>query len=143
MMEPPSWTKLAKIKQDDDVRYVAAMFVWFQCWRTRCGSWPSLPRCDFALHQETINTVNLHLAPTLAKMDLLLGELQAVKVLTTLQCLAELGLQKPVQGTTSHCVEWIMRVDGVGHYFLIPSSPGLCCFDMVKKHIIGDRCVSC
>ena len=29
MMEPPWWTELAKIKQDDDVWYIAAMFVWF------------------------------------------------------------------------------------------------------------------
>ena len=29
MMDTPWWTKLAKIKQDDDVQYVAAMFVWF------------------------------------------------------------------------------------------------------------------
>ena len=85
------------------------MFVWFQCWRIRSGSWPSLPRCDFALDQETIDTVNLHLAPTLAKMDLSMGELQVLKVLTMLQCLAELGPQKPVQGTISHCVKLIMR----------------------------------
>ena len=42
-------------------------------------------------------------------MALLLGELQALKVLTMLQCLAELGLQKPAQGTISHCVKSIMR----------------------------------
>ena len=29
MMEPPWKTELAKIKQDDDVWYTAAMFVWF------------------------------------------------------------------------------------------------------------------
>ena len=29
MMVPPWQTELAKIKQDDDVQYVAAMFVWF------------------------------------------------------------------------------------------------------------------
>ena len=29
MMEPPWWTELAKIKQDDDVWYITAMFVWF------------------------------------------------------------------------------------------------------------------
>ena len=105
----PMRTELAKIKQDDDVRYVAAMFVWFWHWRIRSGSWPSLPRCDFILDQEPIDTVNLHLAPILAKIDLSLGELQALKVLTMLQCLAELGPRKPAQGTISHCVESIMR----------------------------------
>ena len=144
MMEPPWQTELAKIKQDDDVQYITAMFVWFQHWRIRSGSWPSLPRCDFAPDQETIDTVNLCLAPTLAKMDLSLGELQALKVLTTLQCLAELGPQKPVQGTISHCVKLIMRqLMVLDIYFLIPSSPGLHCFDMVEKHLIGDGGVSC
>ena len=109
MMEPPWQTELAKIKQDHDVQYIAAMFVWFQCWKIRSGTWPSLPRCGFALNPETIDTVDLCLDPTLAKMDLLLGELQALKVLTTLQCLAKIGPQKPAQGMISHCVKLIMR----------------------------------
>ena len=29
MMAPPWRTELAKIKQDDDVQYITAMFVWF------------------------------------------------------------------------------------------------------------------
>ena len=95
MMEPP-W-------------YVTAMFVWFRRWRIRSGSWPSLPQSDFALDQETIDTVDLHLAPSLAKMHLSMGELQALKVLTMLQCLAKIGPQKPAQGMISHCVESIMR----------------------------------
>ena len=70
MMEPPWQTELAKIKQDDDVQYIAAMFVWFQCWKIRSGALPSLPQCDFTLNQETVDTVDLCLAPTLAKMDL-------------------------------------------------------------------------
>ena len=109
MMEPPWQTQLAKIKQDDDIQYITAMFVWFWHWKIRNGIWPSLPRCDFAHNQETIDTVNLCLAPTLAKMDLLLGELQALKVLTMLQCLAEIGPRKLVQGMISHCIESIIR----------------------------------
>ena len=31
MMEPPWWTKMASIKQDENIRYIAVMFVWFQC----------------------------------------------------------------------------------------------------------------
>ena len=85
------------------------MFVWFQWWRIRSGSWQSLPQCDFTHDQETIDTVDLCLAPTLAKMDLSLGELQSLKVLMTPQCLAEIGPQKPAQGTISHYVVSIMR----------------------------------
>ena len=29
MMKPPWWTELAKIKQDEDIWYITAMFVWF------------------------------------------------------------------------------------------------------------------
>ena len=29
MMEPPWWTEMASIKQDENIRYIAVMFVWF------------------------------------------------------------------------------------------------------------------
>ena len=38
MMEPPWWTKMAGIKQDKNIRYIAVMFVWFQHWKVRSGS---------------------------------------------------------------------------------------------------------
>ena len=109
MMEPLWWTEMASIKQDKNIRYIAEMFVWFRCWKVRSGSWPSLPRCDFVLNQEISDTVNLCLAPTLAKLDLSLGELQALKVLMTLQCLTEMDPLKLALGYTCQCVESIMR----------------------------------
>ena len=105
MMEPPWQTEMASIKQDENNRYIALMFVWFKCWKVRSASWPSLPRCNFVLDQEISDTVDLRLAPTLGKLDLSLGELQALKVLTTLQCLAEMGPQKLALGYTCQCVE--------------------------------------
>ena len=98
MMEPPWQTEMASIKQDENIRYIAVMFVWFRHWKVRSGSWPSLPRCDFVLNQEISDTVDLRLTPTLAKLDMSLGELQALKVLTTLQCLAEMGPRKLARG---------------------------------------------
>ena len=83
------------------------MFVWFQCWKVRSGLWPSLPRCDFVPNQEISDSVNLRLTPTLTKLDLSLGELQALNVLTALQCLAEMGPQKP--GYTCKSVKSIMN----------------------------------
>ena len=109
MMETPWQTELAKIKQDDDVQYIADMFVWFRHWKIRNGTWPSMPWCDFALNRETIDTVDLLLAPILAKMNLSLGEWQALKVLAMFQCLAEIGPWKPAWGMISHCVESVMR----------------------------------
>ena len=85
------------------------MFVWFQCWKVRSGLWPSLPRCNFVLNQEVSDTVDLHLATTLAKLNLSLGELQALKVLTTLQFFNEMGPQKPALGYTCQCVKLIRR----------------------------------
>ena len=98
MMEPLWQTEMVSIKQDKNIRYIVAMFVWLLCWKVRSGSWPSLPRCDFVLNQEISDTVDLRLTPTLAKLDLSLGELQALKALTTLQCLAEMGPWKPALG---------------------------------------------
>ena len=109
MMEPPWQTEMASIKQDKNIRYITAMFVWFWHWKVRSGLWPSLPRCNFVLDQEVSDTVNLHLAPTLAKLDLSLEELQALKILTMLQCLDEMGPWKPAPGYACQCVESIMR----------------------------------
>ena len=108
-MEPPWWTEMVSIKQDENIRYIAVMFMWFQHWKVRSGLWPSLPRYDFVLDQEISDTVDLCLTPTLAKLDLSLGELQALKVLTTLQCLAEMGPRKLAPGYISQCVESITR----------------------------------
>ena len=43
MCEPPWRTELAQIQKDEEVRYIAAVFTWFQQWRIRSGTWPLLP----------------------------------------------------------------------------------------------------
>ena len=52
MCEPPWCTELALIKQDEIVQYVAAMFMWFCCWRLARGSWPWLPLGELELGWE-------------------------------------------------------------------------------------------
>ena len=42
--------------------------------------------------------VNSHLTLTLAKVEMSMAEMQALKVLITLQCIAEVGLRKPTPG---------------------------------------------
>ena len=125
-MEPPWQTKMVSIKQDENIRYTAAMFVWFQHWKVS-GSWPSLPRCNFVLEQEISDTFNSCLAPTLAKLDPSLGELQALKVLTTLQCLAERGPWKLAPGYTCQCVVNHETSDSDRHCFHTPSSLSCTC----------------
>ena len=46
---------------------------------------------------------------TLAKVEMLMGEMQALKVLITFQCIAEVGPRKPAPGYVCQCVESIMH----------------------------------
>ena len=53
--------------------------------------------------------VDSHLMPTLAKVEMSIGEMQALKVLITLQCIAGAGPRKPTPGYICQCVESIMH----------------------------------
>ena len=46
---------------------------------------------------------------TLAKVEMLMGEMQALKVLITLQCITEVGPRKPTSGDICQCMESIMH----------------------------------
>ena len=53
--------------------------------------------------------VDSHLAPTIAKVEMSMGEMQALKVLITLQCITEAGPRRPAPGYICQCVESIMH----------------------------------
>ena len=53
--------------------------------------------------------VNSHLVPTLAKVKMLMGEMQALKALITLQCIAEVGPSRPTPGYVCQYMESIMH----------------------------------
>ena len=105
MCEPPWCTELALIKQDEMVRYVAVMFMWFCCWQLARGSWPQLPLGELELGQEMKEEIDWHFAQALRYNVLAIGEMQALKMLITLQCLAEAGPQQPTPGYVSQCIE--------------------------------------
>ena len=109
MCEPPRRMELAQIQKDEEVRYIATVFTWFQWWRIRRGVWPLLPQSEFNLSKEMRDRVNSHLTLTLAKVEMLMGEMQALKALITLQCIAEVGPWKPTPGYVYQCVESIMH----------------------------------
>ena len=95
MCEPPWRMELVQIQKDEEIRYIAAIFTWFRWWRIRRGVWPLLPRSEFNLSKEMRDRVDSCLEPTLAKVEMSMGEMQALKVLITLQCIAEAGPRKP------------------------------------------------
>ena len=53
--------------------------------------------------------VDSRLTPTLVKVEMLMGEMQALKVLITLQSITEAGPRKPTAGYICQCVESIMH----------------------------------
>ena len=71
--------------------------------------WPLLPQSEFNLSKEMTERVNSHLVPTLVKVEMSMGEMQALKALITLQCIAEVGPQKPAPGYVCQCMESIMH----------------------------------
>ena len=53
--------------------------------------------------------VDSHLVLTLAKAEMSMGEMQALKALITLQCIAKVGPWKPAPGYVCQCMEFIMH----------------------------------
>ena len=106
MCEPPWRMELAQIQKDEEVRYIAAVFTWFQRWRIRSGAWPLLPQSEFNLSKEMRDRVNSHLTPTQVKVEMLMGEMQALKALITLQCIAEVGPRKPASAWNPSCIPY-------------------------------------
>ena len=109
MCEPPWRTELVQIQKDEEIQYIATIFTWFQWWRIRRGVWPLLPRSEFSLSKEMRDRVNSHLVLTLVKVEMSMGEMQALKVLITLQSITEAGPRKPAPGYICQCVESIMH----------------------------------
>ena len=68
-----------------------------------------LPCSEFNLSKEMKDRVDSHLMLTVAKVEMLMGEMHDLKVLITLQCIAETGPQKPTPGYICQCMESIIH----------------------------------
>ena len=73
------------------MRYVAAMFTWFHCWQLARGSWPWLPLEELELNLDMKEEIDWRFTQALKCNVLAMGEMQALKMLIALQCLAEAG----------------------------------------------------
>ena len=109
MREPPWRMELAQIQKDEQVCYISTIFSWFQRWRIRRGIWLLLPQSEFNLSKEMRDRVNSHLTLTLAKVQMLMGEMQALKVLIILQCITKVDHRKPTPEYVCQCVESVMH----------------------------------
>ena len=84
------------------------MLVWFHQWRQEHGSWLSLPVCDFQVRAMAIATIETRVISATTEIKMTLGEMQALRVLTTLHYLAEVGPKSPPAGQIAQSVQLIM-----------------------------------
>ena len=84
------------------------MLVWFCQWRQEHGSWPSLPACGFQVGALAMATIETQVMSVTSEIKMTLGERQVLRVLTTLQTLAEMGLKSLPPGHITQCVQSIM-----------------------------------
>ena len=83
--------------------------MWFQCWRQDQGWWPSLPACNFQVGPLTTVNIKTRIMSIVSQIDMSLGERQVLRVLITLQYLAEMGPKSLPPGHVAHSVQSIMR----------------------------------
>ena len=120
--EPPWRMELAQIQKDEEVRYIATVFTWFQWWRIRSRAWPLLPQSEFNLSKEMRDRVDSCLTPPLAKVEMSMGEMQALKALITLQCIAEADPRRPTPRYVCQCIKSIMHpLSAIGITFSVHS----------------------
>ena len=108
MMEPTWRHELQCIREDNHVQYIVAMLVWFHQWKQEHGLWPSLPACDFQFGALAMATTETRVISVIKETDMTLGEMQALRILTTLQYLAEVVPKSPPVGQIVQSVQSIM-----------------------------------
>ena len=109
MMEPNWRQELQCIRENDHIRYIIAMLVWFNRWRQEHGLWPSLPASDFQVGAMAMPTIITRVMSVTTEIEMTLGEMQALWVLTTLQYLVEVGPKSPSARQIAQSVQLIMQ----------------------------------
>ena len=120
-MEPTWRHELHCIREDNHVQYIVAMLMWFRRWKQDHGQWPLLPACNFKFGaMATIETQVVSIVKE-AKMTWEGGEeMQALRVLTTLQYLVEVGPKSPLAGQITQSVQLIMQPLQQAHISFMP-----------------------
>ena len=108
MMEPTWRHELQCIRENNHVQYIIAMLVWFRPWKQEHRSWPSLPVCDFQVGAIAMATIKSRVVSVTREIEMILGEMQTLRVLTTLQYLTEVGPKSLLAGQIAQSVQSIM-----------------------------------
>ena len=85
------------------------MIVWFKCWKQDQGWWVPIPTCSFQVRAAKTVNIETRVLLVIAQVTMSRGESQVLRVLTTLQYLAEMGPKSPQQGHVAHSVQSIIR----------------------------------
>ena len=78
-------------------------------WKQEHRLWPLLPACDFQFGALAMATIETRVISVIKETNMTLGEMQALRVLTTLQYLAEIGPKSPPVGQIAQSVQSIMQ----------------------------------
>ena len=97
------------IREDNHIQYIVAMLVWFCQWKQDHGQWPLLPACDFQFGAMATATIKTQVVSVVKETEITQGEMQALRVHTTLQYLAEVSPKSPPAGQIAQNVQLIMR----------------------------------
>ena len=101
--------ELQCIMEVEHLRYIITMIVWFHQRRQDQGWGPSLPTCGFKVRALATVNIKMRVMSVTSQIDMTLGERQVLRVLTTLQYLAEMGPKSPPPGHIAHSMQSIMR----------------------------------
>ena len=104
-MTHPTWREeLVCVKVDKEVQYIMAMLIWARKWKQEYQMWPTLPHHHFKFSPQAKTTVKARVHTALWDTDMTLGESNILTVLTTMQYLAKLGLEKLGPEQVAECV---------------------------------------
>ena len=109
MLEPSFRQKPQCIKEVEHLRYIITMIVCFHPWRQDQGWWPLFPTCNFQVGALATVNIETRVMSIVSQINMTLGERQVLWVLTTLQCLAEIGPKSPPPRHVAHSMQSIMR----------------------------------
>ena len=110
MVEPTFRQELQSIREVNHLQYIIAMIVWFCRWRQEQGWWPLLPACGFQVKALATAIIETQVMSVTSEIKMTSGERQVLRVLTTLQYLAEVGPKSPPPGHVAHSVQSIMHL---------------------------------
>ena len=137
MVEPTFRQELQCIRKVDHLQYIIAMIVWLCRWRQEHRLWPLLPACGFQVRALAMATIKTQVVSVTSEIQMTLGERQVLRVLTTLQYLAEVGPKSPTPGHIAQCVQSIMwPLQQVEIPFMPHAVLGYAtCVNLIKKYL--------